>query len=68
MDQKQTMENTIKSLVERSQIIERQLEKGQKSIVVQIGSHSIKMNFANHMTPIRIRNILAYKKPNASPS
>jgi hypothetical protein len=58
------MENTIKSLVERSQNIEKLLEKGENTIVVQLGSHSIKMNFANQMTPIRIRNIMAYKKVN----
>ena len=58
------MENTIKSLVERSQNIEKLLEKGENTIVVQLGSHSIKMNFANQMTPIRIRNLIAYKKLN----
>jgi hypothetical protein len=37
------------------------LEKGHDVIVVQIGSHSIKMNFANQTHPLRIRNIIAYK-------
>lgn len=55
------MENTIKNLMERSQNIERLLEKGEKTIIVQLGSHSIKMNFANQTTPVRIRTLLAYK-------
>ncbi len=61
MVDKENMQNTIKSLQERSQNIEKLLEKGDDVIVLQLSSHSIKMNFANQGQPIRIRNIVAYK-------
>ena len=54
------MQNTLKSLEEKTQNIEKLLEKGNDVIVFQLGSHSIKYGFANQNTPQKILNIIGY--------
>lgn len=55
------MQNTIKNLQARTENIEKLLEKGNKTIVVQLGSHSIKFGLANDKAPFKVRTLIAYK-------
>lgn len=55
------MQNTIKNLQARTENIEKILEKGNKSIIIHLGSHSIKIGFANDRIPHRVRTLIAYK-------
>lgn len=57
------IQNTIKSLQEKSDYIEKLLEKGNDVIIFQFGSHSIKYGFANEIVPRKIRTVIAYKHP-----
>lgn len=67
MAEKETMQNTIKNLQARTENIEKLLEKGNRCIVIHIGSHSLKVGFANDRVPHRVRTLIAYKtkKPQA---
>lgn len=60
-ESKESMQNTIKNLQARTENIEKLLEKGNKTIVVQLGSHSIKFGLANDKAPFKVRTIIAYK-------
>ena len=53
------MQNTIKALKERSQHIERLLEKGNDVVIIQYGSHEIKYGLANQSYPQKIKNLIA---------
>lgn len=46
-ESKEAMQNTIKNLQAKSDFIYKLEDKGSKTIVLQIGSHTIKMGFAN---------------------
>ncbi|EGR28054.1 hypothetical protein IMG5_184190 [Ichthyophthirius multifiliis] len=59
------VQSTIKSLYQRSEHIEKMLEKGNDSLVFQIGSHSIKYGFANEQQPQKIRTLIAYRTNNS---
>jgi hypothetical protein len=41
------MQNTIKNLQAKSEYINKLEDKGNKTLVLQLGSHSIKIGFAN---------------------
>lgn len=58
------MQNTLKSLEEKTQNIEKLLEKGNDVVVFQLGSHSIKYGFANQNTPQKILNLIGYQLKN----
>jgi len=58
--EKENIQNTLKALQEKSQYIEKLLEKGNDVIIFQFGSHSIKFGFANQMLPQKINTILGY--------
>lgn len=61
-ESKQAMQNTIKNLQAKSDYIYKLEDKGNKTIVLQLGSHSIKMGFANQKAPFSISPFIAYKK------
>ena len=63
----ESMQNTIKTLQQRSQHIEKLLEKGSDTLIFQIGSDSIKYGLANKPYPQKIKTILAYKIKDNSP-
>ena len=62
--EKESIQNTLKVLQEKSQHIERLLEKGNDVIIFQFGSSSIKFGFANQMLPQSIQTILGYYHQN----
>ena len=55
------MQNTIKNLQAKSEYINKLEDKGSKALVLQLGSHSIKLGFANEKAPFVIRPFIAYK-------
>jgi actin-related protein len=59
-ESKESMQSAIKNLQARTENIEKLLEKGNKTIVFQLGSHSIKFEFANEKIPQRVRTLIAY--------
>lgn len=61
-ESKEAMQNTIKNLQAKSDFIYKLEDKGSKVIVLQLGSHSIKMGFANDKVPFSISPFIAYKK------
>lgn len=60
-ESKEAMQNTIKNLQAKSDFIYKLEDKGNKTIVLQLGSHSIKMGFANERAPFMISPFIAYK-------
>ncbi len=56
------MQNTIKNLQAKSEYINKLEDKGNKTLVLQLGSHSIKIGFANQKAPFTVRPYIAYKK------
>jgi hypothetical protein len=44
---KESMQNTIKNLQAKSEYINKLEDKGSKALVLQLGSHTIKLGFAN---------------------
>lgn len=62
--EKDNIQNTLKVLQEKSQHIEKLLEKGNDVIIFQVGSHSIKYGFANQMLPQSVRTTLGYYHQN----
>ena len=62
--EKESIQNTLKALQEKSQHIEKLLEKGNDVIIFQFGSDSIKFGFANQMLPRTLRTILGYYHQN----
>jgi actin-related protein len=56
------MQNTIKNLQAKSEYINKLEDKGSKALVLQLGSHTIKMGFANEKAPFVLRPFIAYKK------
>lgn len=61
-ESKEAMQNTIKNLQAKSDFIYKLEDKGSKTIVLQLGSHSIKMGFANERAPFTISPYVAYRK------
>ncbi|CAD8176546.1 unnamed protein product [Paramecium pentaurelia] len=59
--QQDNVQNTIKSLQDKIQNIENLIERGSDCIIIQYGSHSIKMNKASEMLPKKFRNLIGYK-------
>jgi len=66
-ESKEAMQNTIKNLQAKSDYIYKLEDKGSKTVVLQLGSHSIKMGFANEKAPFNISPFVAYRtdKPQA---
>jgi len=62
--EKENIQNTLKVLQEKSQHIEKLLEKGNDVIIFQVGSHSIKYGFANQMLPQSVKTTLGYYHAN----
>ena len=56
------MQNTIKNLQAKSEFINKLEDKGSSVVVLQLGSHTVKMGFANAKVPFTIRPFIAYKK------
>lgn len=56
------MQNTIKNLQAKSDYIYKLEDKGNKAIVLQLGSHSIKMGFANEKAPFTVAPFVAYRR------
>ena len=56
------MQNTIKTLQAKTDYIYGLQNKASKVLVLQLGSHSIKMGFANERVPFTIKPMIAYKK------
>lgn len=56
------MQNTIKNLQAKSEYINKLEDKGSKALVLQLGSHTIKLGFANEKAPFTMRPFIAYKK------
>lgn len=54
------MQNTIKNLQAKSDNISKLEDKGSRVVVLQLGSHSIKMGFANEKVPFSISPFIAY--------
>jgi hypothetical protein len=54
------MQSAIKNLQARTENIEKILEKGNRTIVIQIGSHSVKFGLANDKV-YKVRTLIAYK-------
>lgn len=61
------MQNTIKNLQAKSDFIYKLEDKGSKTVVLQLGSHSIKMGFANEKAPFNISPFIAYKTNKPQP-
>jgi len=61
MDNKETMQNTLKTLDERLQNINQILDKGIDTIVLQIGSVNIRYGLGSQWKPGVIRNSIAYR-------
>lgn len=55
------MQQTIKNLQQRSQHIEKLLEKGNDVIIFQYSSDTIKFGLADQKFPSKIKNHIAYK-------
>lgn len=62
------MQNTIKNLQAKSEYINKLEDKGSKALVLQLGSHTIKLGFANEKAPFTIRPFIAYKKSSSVPT
>ena len=60
-ESKEVMQNNIKILQAKSEHINKVEDKGSRTIVLQLGSFSIKMGFANEKAPFNILPCLAYK-------
>ncbi len=56
------MQNTLKNLQAKSEGINKLEDKASKVIVLQLGSHTIKMGFAVDKIPFTIAPYIAYKK------
>lgn len=61
------MQNTIKNLQAKTDNIHKLEDKGSKAIVLQLGSHSIKMGFANERTPFEVSPFIAYRRKEVHP-
>jgi actin-related protein len=61
-ESKEAMQNTIKNLQAKSDYIYKLEDKGSKAIVLQLGSHSIKMGFANEKAPFAVSPYVAYRR------
>ncbi|KAL4510469.1 hypothetical protein ABPG72_004623 [Tetrahymena utriculariae] len=61
---KESVQNTIRNLQQRTEHIEKLIEKGNDVLVFQIGSHNIKYGFASQENPNKIRTLVAYKTKN----
>lgn len=59
-ESKESMQSAIKTLQARTENIEKILEKGNRTVVLQLGSHSIKYGLANDKM-YRVRTLIAYK-------
>lgn len=59
---KEAMQNTIKNLQTRTDHIHKLEDKGSKVVVLQLGSHSVKMGFANEKAPFIISPFVAYRR------
>lgn len=66
-ESKEAMQNTIKNLQAKSDYIYKLEDKGSKTIVLQLGSHSIKMGFANEKAPFTVAPFVAYKRAQPVP-
>jgi hypothetical protein len=66
-ESKEAMQNTIKNLQAKSDFIYKLEDKGSKTIVLQLGSCSIKMGFANEKAPFNIAPCIAYKAAQEQP-
>lgn len=60
-ESKEAMQNTIKNLQAKSEFINKLEDKGSKTIVMQLGSHSIKVGFANEKAPFTLLPCIAYR-------
>jgi actin-related protein len=65
---KESMQNTIKNLQAKSEYINKLEDKGSKALVLQLGSYTIKLGFANEKAPFTMRPFIAYKKSKAAQS
>jgi hypothetical protein len=63
----ESIQTTIKHLEQKKEHIERMLEKGSSVLVLQLGSHSLKLGFANDRNPLLVRALLARRRTQPCP-
>ena len=56
------MQNTIKTIQAKTDYIYGLENKASKVLVLELGSSSIKMGFANERVPFIVKPFIAYKK------
>ena len=61
---KEAMQNTIKNIQAKTDYIYGLENKASKVLVLELGSHTIKLGFANERVPFTIKPFIAYKKKN----